>query len=107
MATVSEGLPYIKTRMMSDLVMMKVFSVLKSRTRTAGFSGVIIVDSSSTGVEMSANGNAGCIIASTGFHLMSGLRTNSLYRPIGSISDLPKVYRRPLLRPWRPPPDAF
>ena len=32
--------------MMSERVMMKVFSVLKSRTSTAGFSGVIIVDSS-------------------------------------------------------------
>ena len=44
---------------MSDRVMMNVFSVLKSRTSTAGFSGVIIVDSSCTGVEMSTNGNAG------------------------------------------------
>ena len=39
------------TRMMSDRVMMNVFSVLKSRTSTAGFSGVIIVDSRTTGVE--------------------------------------------------------
>ena len=31
--------------MMSDRVIMKVFSVLKSRTSTAGFSGVIIVES--------------------------------------------------------------
>jgi hypothetical protein len=30
--------------------------VLKSRMSTAGFSGVIILDSSSTGVEMSMNG---------------------------------------------------
>ena len=37
--------------MMSERVMMNVFSVLKSRTSTAGFSGVIIVDSNSTGVE--------------------------------------------------------
>ena len=35
--------------MMSDRVMMNVFSVLKSRTSTAGFSGVIIVESSCTG----------------------------------------------------------
>ena len=40
---------YVSTRMMSDRVMMKVFSVLKSRISTAGFSGVSIVDSSSTG----------------------------------------------------------
>ncbi len=30
--------------MMSERVMMNVFSVLKSRTSTAGFSGVIIVE---------------------------------------------------------------
>ena len=30
--------PYISTRMMSERVMMKVFSVLKSRTSSAGFS---------------------------------------------------------------------
>ena len=53
-------------RMTSDRVMMKVLSLLKSRTRTAGLSGVIIVESSSTGVEMSTNGNAGCMIDSTG-----------------------------------------
>ena len=52
---------------MSDRVMMKVFSVLKSRTSTAGFSGVIIVESSSTGVVISANAKTGCMIASTGF----------------------------------------
>ena len=34
--------------MMSERVMMKVFSVLKSRTSTAGFSGVIIVDNNCT-----------------------------------------------------------
>ena len=46
--------------------MMNVLSVLKSRTSTAGFAGVIIVDSSSTGVEISTNGNAGCMMVSTG-----------------------------------------
>ena len=45
--------------MTSDRVMMNVLSVLKSRTSTAGLSGVIIVESRSTGVEMSTNGNAG------------------------------------------------
>src|SRR5262249_4045652 len=39
-----------RTRMRSDRVMMNVLSVLKSRTSTAGFWGVIIVDSRSTGV---------------------------------------------------------
>ena len=47
-----------RTRMTSDRVMMNVLSVLKSRTSTAGLPGVIIVDSRSTGVEMSTNGNA-------------------------------------------------
>jgi hypothetical protein len=53
------------TRITSDRVMMNVFSVLKSRTSTAGLTELIIVDSSSTGVEMSTNGNAGCMIVST------------------------------------------
>src|SRR5690606_26624287 len=47
------------TRITSERVMMKFLSVLKSRTSTAGFCGVIIVESSSTGVEMSTNGKAG------------------------------------------------
>ena len=59
--------------MTSDRVMMNVLSVLKSRTSTAGFAGVIIVDSSSTGVEMSTNGNAGCMIDSTGSRLDAGI----------------------------------
>ena len=42
-----------RIRMTSDRVMMNVLSVLKSRTSTAGFSGVIIVASRSTCVEMS------------------------------------------------------
>src|SRR4029077_9304612 len=46
-----------RTRMRSDRVKMKVLSVLKSRTSTAGLCGVIIVDSRSTGVEISTNGN--------------------------------------------------
>ena len=46
--------------------MMNVLSVLKSRTSTAAFTGVIIVARTSTGVEMSTNGNAGCMIDSTG-----------------------------------------
>ena len=50
--------------------MMKVLSVLKSRTSTAGLAGVIIVDSRSTGVEMSTNGKAGCMIVSTGSPLV-------------------------------------
>jgi len=58
---------YISTRMTSDRVMMKVLSVLKSRTSTAGLLGLSIVERSSTGVETSTNGKAGCIIASTGF----------------------------------------
>ena len=53
--------------------MMNVLSVLKSRTSTAGFCGVIIVDSRSTGVEMSTNGNAGCMIDSTGCALDVGV----------------------------------
>src|SRR5439155_27126428 len=65
------------TRIISDRVMMNVLSVLKSRTRTAGFCGVIIVARRSTGVEASTNGNAGCMIASTGFVLTSGSLTNS------------------------------
>src|SRR5687768_8994039 len=43
------------TRITSDRVMMNVLSVLKSRTSTAGFCGVIIVARSSTGMEMSTN----------------------------------------------------
>src|SRR5262249_19034898 len=65
------------TRIRSDRVMMNVLSVLKSRTSTAGFCGVIIVDSSSTGVETSTNGNAGCMIDSTGCAFTSGSRTSS------------------------------
>jgi hypothetical protein len=57
---------YMSTRMMSERVTMNVLSVLKSRIRTAGFWGVIIVDRSSTGVEMSTNGKACCMMASTG-----------------------------------------
>src|SRR6185369_8936636 len=66
------------TRMRSDLVMMNVLSVLKSRTSTAGFCGVIIVCSRSTGVETSTNGNAGCMMVSTGCDLMSAFFTSSL-----------------------------
>src|SRR5512132_3847327 len=66
-----------RTRMISDRVMMKVLSVLKSRTRTAGFWGVIIVDTRSTGVEMSTNGKAGCMIDSTGWLFTAGLLTSS------------------------------
>ena len=61
------------TRIMSERVMMNVLSVLKSRTSTAGFCGVIIVASRSTGVEMSTNGNAGCMIVSTGCALHLGI----------------------------------
>src|SRR5205823_6343244 len=68
------------TRIRSERVMMKVLSVLKSRTRTAGLCGVIIVESRSTGVEMSTNGNAGSIIDSTGWPLIPELRTSSWYR---------------------------
>ena len=64
--------------MMSDRVMMNVFSVLKSRTSTAGFSSVIIVDSRTTGVEMSTKGNAGCMISSTALCFRCGSRMNSL-----------------------------
>jgi len=64
--------PYIMTLMMSERVMINVLSVLKSRTSTAGFSGVIIVAIASTGVEISTNGNAGCIIVSTGSSLQFG-----------------------------------
>ena len=64
--------------MTSDRVMMNVLSVLKSRTSTAGLSGVIIVESRSTGVEMSTNGNAGCMIDSTGSRFTAGLLTSSL-----------------------------
>src|SRR5258708_1027278 len=60
-----------RTRIRSDRVMMNVLSVLKSRTSTAGFCGVIIVCSRSTGVETSTKGKAGCMIVSTGCDLMS------------------------------------
>ena len=66
-----------RTRITSDLVMIKVLSVLKSRTRTAGLWGVIIVDSRSSGVETSTKGNAGCMIVSTGCAFTSGLRTSA------------------------------
>ena len=66
--------------------MMKFFSVLKSRTSTAGFSGVIIVESSSTGVEISTKGNAGCMMLSTGCRFTSGFLRNSVYR-CDSFSD--------------------
>src|SRR5258705_8229996 len=69
-------LPNHSTRMRSDRVMMNVLSVLKSLTRTAGFCSVIIVCSRSTGVETSTNGNAGCMIVSTGCDLTLGLRTS-------------------------------
>src|SRR5580765_3999977 len=69
-----------RTRIRSDRVRMNVLSVLKSRTRTAGLCGVIIVDSRSTGVEMSTNGNAGSIIDSTGFPLMPASCTSASYR---------------------------
>ena len=58
--------------------MMNVLSVLKSRTSTAGVAGVIIVASRETGVEMSTNGNAGCMIDSTGSLLIEGSLTSSL-----------------------------
>src|SRR6185312_2761549 len=64
-----------RTLMRSDRVMMNVLSVLKSRTSTAGLCGVIIVDSRSTGVETSTNGNAGCMMVSTGCDLTAGFRT--------------------------------
>src|SRR5688500_1620944 len=67
---------YIRTRMMSERVMMNVFCVLKSLTSSAGLSGVIIGDSSCTGVDASTNGNAGCMIASTGLDRKS-TRLNS------------------------------
>ncbi len=63
--------------MMSERVMMNVLSVLKSRTRTAGFCGVIIVETRSTGVEMSTKGNAGCMIEPTGRRFTSGSATSS------------------------------
>src|SRR5512141_2146395 len=66
-----------RTRMISDRVMMKVLSVLKSRTRTAGFWGVIIVETRSTGVEISTNGKAGCMMDATGWFFTSGLLTSS------------------------------
>ena len=59
--------------------MMNVLSLLKSRTSTAGLSGVIIVDSRSTGVDISTNGNAGCMIDSTGSVFTEGSRTSSAY----------------------------
>jgi hypothetical protein len=67
----------LSTRMMSERVMMNVFVVLKSRTSTAGFCGVIIVARRSTGVDASTKGNAGCMMVSTGFRLTSGSFTNS------------------------------
>ncbi len=57
--------------------MMNVLSVLKSRTSTAGFWGVIIVDNRSTGVDTSTNGKAGCMIVSTGCALTAGFLTSS------------------------------
>src|SRR5262245_26459625 len=69
--------PQQRTRMTSERVMMNVLSVLKSRTSTAGFSGVIIVESRSTGVEMSTNGNAGCMIDSTARVLIAESFTSS------------------------------
>ena len=57
--------------------MMNVLSVLKSRTSTAGFWGVIMVATSSTFVEMSTNGKAGCMIVSTGRFFASGSVTRA------------------------------
>ena len=71
---------YAMTRIMSDRVMMNVLSVLKSRSRTAGLVGVIIVASWSTDVDTSTNGNAGCMILSIGRSRTCGSRTSSSYR---------------------------
>src|SRR4029079_13442005 len=69
--------PRYSTRIKSERVLMKVLSVLKSRTSTAGFCGVIIVDSRSTGVDTSTKGKAGCMIVSTGCAFTAGWRTSS------------------------------
>ena len=45
--------------------------------RRASNTGVIMVASNSTGVEISTNGKAGCMIDSTGWALASGLRQSS------------------------------
>jgi predicted transcriptional regulator len=66
----------------------------------AGVAGVIIVASSDSGVEMSTNGNAGCMIDSTGSLLMPGsLNETHLYAQL--IKD-PAVKEQPVERIMQP-----
>ena len=72
-----DGVPRLNVLDLQKQIRSLPKPVLKSRTSTAGFSGVIIVDSRSTGVEMSTNGNAGCMIDSSGWLLTAEFCTSS------------------------------